>query len=902
MRLPIDVQRRISLINGTTRRLLVGFTAALLLASLAVLHADAARAADDLSWLDAYNVVWDTPSKDATGSMPLSGGNLGLNVWIEGDDLLFYIGSPDSRIEDQKLVKLGRVRLTLSPPPFRKNFRMELDLAESCIRITGEGAALKLWIDAFQPVVHVEMQTAKPVMASVAYESWRFTAKPVTDGLQWCYRLDPAKSDRPGKIKAQRVEAIAGQVPDPLKNLTLGGRLVCPELVADGTGEGTYMRTPFKSWKAKTAKPVTKLDLRVLLRVAQDDSVETWRSELDKLQRAPTDRHKTIAWWRAFWNRSFIDINPAAKSGDTGWQVGRNYQLFRYMLAANRAGTAPTLFNGGFFTFDNPLPNANAYNAAGPNPDERAWWDCLFMAQNQRLVYWPMLKSGDFDLLDVGLDFYRDRAALQEARSRHFFGVDGTPFCESLDIYGLQAACPSDNGHMGCEHLTYHYTSALELAFMMLEECRFRGHDVAKSLPVMMGMLKFYDNFYQQACQRLTGKPLDATGRLVIYPGNACEMGVGCRNHADAVAGLRAITDGLRKLPGTDRAWLASFAKRIPEIPTAEKSGHRYIALADSWKSIANPNEFPQLYTLFPFHIYGVGLPDLELARDTWRYGAFDPQTQKESLCWKYGNTAVADLGLADEAKSYCLKKFLYPFGKDGRTVHYGNCAAFTARFPAFWVTYPFDAFPDMDHGGCAMIGLQEMLLQTPGNRLLVLPAWPVAWDVHFRLHAPQNTTVECQLRGGKIGKLEVTPAWRKADVEIFGPAPPPPVCLSQGKPATASSTFYQAGYEPACAVDGDPATRWASAYEAREGWLQVDLGKEKLIGRAFISEIEWPETREFAIEYKADDRWVEVAHGTTIGVAKTLEFPPVRARYVRLHVFKAERPININEFQLFTK
>jgi hypothetical protein len=157
-------------------------------------------------------------------------------------------------------------------------------------------------------------------------------------------------------------------------------------------------------------------------------------------------------------------------------------------------------------------------------------------------------------------------------------------------------------------------------------------------------------------------------------------------------------------------------------------------------------------------------------------------------------------------------------------------------------------------------------------------------------------------LRGGKIVKLEVTPASRKKDVEIIGPAPTPPECLSQGKPATASSTFHQPGYEPALAMDGDPTTRWASAYEAREGWLQVDLGEEKSIGRAFISEIEWPETREFAIEYKAGDLWKELAHGATIGAYKTIDFPPVRARYVRLHVFKAARPININEFQLFSR
>ena len=33
--------------------------------------------------LGAYNVVWDSPSKDATGSMPIGNGDIGLNVWVE---------------------------------------------------------------------------------------------------------------------------------------------------------------------------------------------------------------------------------------------------------------------------------------------------------------------------------------------------------------------------------------------------------------------------------------------------------------------------------------------------------------------------------------------------------------------------------------------------------------------------------------------------------------------------------------------------------------------------------------------------------------------------------------------------------------------------------------------------
>jgi hypothetical protein len=74
---------------------------------------------------------------------------------------------------------------------------------------------------------------------------------------------------------------------------------------------------------------------------------------------------------------------------------------------------------------------------------------------------------------------------------------------------------------------------------------------------------------------------------------------------------------------------------------------------------------------------------------------------------------------------------------------------------------------PDHNWGGSGMIGVQEMLLQTDGRKIYLLPAWPKDWQVNFKLHAPYNTVVEGQVVGGKITALRVTPQQRRKDVVL---------------------------------------------------------------------------------------------------------------------------------------
>jgi len=191
--------------------------------------------------------------------------------------------------------------------------------------------------------------------------------------------------------------------------------------------------------------------------------------------------------------------------------------------------------------------------------------------------------------------------------------------------------------------------------------------------------------------------------------------------------------------------------ERIPEIPYRIVDGKTMIAPAKTWERINNV-ETPQLYPVFPWRVFGVASEDkegLKVASDTYFY---DPDALKfrSSKGWKQDNIWAACLGLTEEAVRLNKEKL-----SDG-----------PHRFPAFWGP-GFDWTPDHNWGGSGMIGLQEMLMQTNGDRILLFPAWPKEWNVHFKLHAPGQTVVEAELKEGKVVKLQITPEERKKDVVI---------------------------------------------------------------------------------------------------------------------------------------
>src|SRR5947199_10834346 len=120
-----------------------------------------------LERLAKYNVVWDSPSEDASGSMPIGNGDLAANVWVEkkSGDLLLLIAKSDAWDENSINLKLGRIRISFIPNPILccNDFRQTLDVQTATITIAACGLALHIWIDANHPVIHIETNCDIPI-------------------------------------------------------------------------------------------------------------------------------------------------------------------------------------------------------------------------------------------------------------------------------------------------------------------------------------------------------------------------------------------------------------------------------------------------------------------------------------------------------------------------------------------------------------------------------------------------------------------------------------------------------------------------------------------------------------------------------------------------------------------
>jgi hypothetical protein len=745
--------------------------------------------------IDCYNVVWESPSKDASGQMPLGNGDIAAGVYaIEDGDLYLLLAKNDAFNYNGDIFKTGRAKISLSPNPFAKGkpFKQVLDLKTGSIRIDADGIAIRVWADANRPVYHVEIESPQEVAVTMTTDPWEridgcphnCTSEPVDhptqdvilhqDGHVITYFAVGDRSVYPTELKFYEVEHMAGECPDPYRFNTFGNLFESPDLkLKDGALCGTG-----KSF-----------DLRVHALCAREPDVNKWIERLEEQADRPmdvaADWQAHCQWWLEFWNRSWITVTdntlPAEQRGQLGHEgytglrdvidggalVAQSYNVFRFLMACQSRGRIQTKFNGGLFTL--PLRYGGKPRNRVVREENGVWmgheddrpWARRFTFQNQRLLYWPLLMSGDGDLMKPFFDYYWKLLPVRQAITKAWFGHEGAYYRENIEPTGGERDCgrtgkppqtkPGENQGQGYYH-SYYFTCGLETVAMMIEYAKYSGDETFRDsvlVPFAREVLLFFDKHYRR----------DPDGKLRLDPAMVLETWWIAVNPAPDVAGLQHCLDELLAMKAgspDDRSNWKRFLGEIPEVHLHEIAGRTAIAPARTWAKRKN-SENGELYPVFPFRRFGLGLGTEDIVDWTMQH-----RTLKNAFgykCWTQDQIHWAYAGNAAEASEGLVHRF--------------RNASATCRFPLYGSEGP-DSCPDFDHFGSGSTALQRMLVQEAGDKILLLPAWPADWDADFKLHVAQQTVIHGKVADGKLVDWSIEPAVRRKDVIVYEPQPMP--------------------------------------------------------------------------------------------------------------------------------
>ncbi len=678
------------------------------------------------SQLEKYNVTWKELGESSLDAMPIGNGDIGVNVWTENNgDLVFLIGKNDAWGEEksffQGMMSVGRVRISLEPNPFKgaQNLFQSLVLSEGKIVLKSEKAELQIWSDANANVTHIETNTDAPTKMTVHAQSWRTEKRDsigvdtflegLTDEIVWHYRVN-----RPNT---------------PIHNNTIGSLI-------EGDGLVSRDQTTLVSKISKNHH------VRVHTFVQVTDTIEQWIDKMNK-QVSETNsisfdiaKQKHIDWWRNFWNRSWIFV-----TGDKDAEsVSRGYILQRFIHGCTSRGDYPIKFNGSLYTIFRKLVHKE--EEIDLTPDMRRWGG-RYWFQNTRASYWPMVASGDFDLMQPLFSMYRNMVEYNSKLVQEYYGHNGFYVKETTDIWG---GLTNKKLSKKQSHTLHYYCTILELSAMMIDYYEYTRDDSfieETLLPVVDGAVTFYDEHF----------PKNETGKLEIKNANSLESFWGTTNPTPDIAGLHFVLKGLLNLPENhttpeQRERWKKIASTIPPVATGMKKNKKVIFPYEGEQVIKRKNsENPDLYAVYPYRLYGIGKPDLEIAKST-----YELRDIKRTGCWRQDAINAAMLGLADNAR----KDIVFNFTRKEPEL----------KFPAFWAQ-GFDHAPDQDNGGVAMHALQCMLIQSDDGKIHLLPAWPKNWNADFKLHTPDKTTVQAKVVNGKLTDIYVHPESRQKDLII---------------------------------------------------------------------------------------------------------------------------------------
>ncbi|MEO7650388.1 MAG: glycoside hydrolase N-terminal domain-containing protein, partial [Bryobacteraceae bacterium] len=354
------------------------------------------------SRLADWDIIFKSPAATPSEGLPIGNGRMGTMVWTVPASIVFQINRTDNftanRLHDgqyiarqaspnatDQLLSLASFSLTFDRKVFDAPTRFEqrLSLSNAQVKLHAETRSGALDADAFvaagDDVLSLRVMDHRERRGVAVAELSLWRPPDSRNGTQtWRYRM----AERSGKIVLTHDVTEGKFVSRYAVAVGVEGRAVTFEMtdprharlrIADGPGP---YRVLLASASANDATDVAQKAIASLTRAMRTDYAGALAA------------HR--AWWKAFWNRSFLSAHTSDGTAD---YLTRLYNLHLYLMASSSRGALPPKFNGSIWT---------------TMQDQRRWGAQYWLWHTESL-YYPLLSANQIELTDPYFRMYRDQ-------------------------------------------------------------------------------------------------------------------------------------------------------------------------------------------------------------------------------------------------------------------------------------------------------------------------------------------------------------------------------------------------------------------------------------------------------------------------------------------------------------